>query len=97
MNLSPRSANSLDGANTPTYTRTMALQLTPALEQRLEYLAAQTHRSPEELAEEGMDRFLYQEEQIQAAVKRGRADIAAGRFVEHEEAVAFLDRILAEP
>ncbi len=36
----------------------MTLYLTPALEQRLENLAARTNRSPDELAQELIDRCL---------------------------------------
>lgn len=75
----------------------MTLQLTPALEQRLEHLAAQTRRSPEELAQEGMDRFLAQEEQILTVIERGRADIAAGRLLETEEVFSHVELALSQP
>lgn len=71
----------------------MTLQLTPALEQRLEQVAAQTHRSPEELAQEGVDRYLVQEEQTLAIIERGRADIAAGRLVTSEDVLARIERM----
>lgn len=72
----------------------MPLHLTPELEQRLEQLAAQTDRTPEEIALEGMDRFLAYEEEILAAVKKGEEDIAAGRVLEHHEVVARINRLL---
>lgn len=62
----------------------MALQLTPALEQRLDQLAAHTHRSANELAQEGLETFLDYEERSMAIVERGRADIAAGRVTDHD-------------
>ena len=63
----------------------MTLHLTPALEQRLENLAAQTNRSPDELAQEGVEAFLEFEERSISVMARGRADDAAGRLLAHEE------------
>ena len=74
----------------------MTLQLGPALEQGIEHLAALTRRSPEELAQEGMDRFLAQEEQTLAILERGRADISAGRLLEPEEVLAQIEGMLSE-
>lgn len=36
----------------------MTLQLTPDLEQRLEHLATEYQRTPQELAQEAIDRYL---------------------------------------
>ena len=66
----------------------MTLQLTPALEQRLDQLAVNTQRSPSELAQEGVEAFLDYEERAVAIIARGRADAAAGRIVAHEDVVA---------
>ena len=71
----------------------MAVHLTPALEQRLEHLAAQTERSADELLQQGMEHFLAYEEDILATVKRGRDDIA-GRLLEHEEVFARVEKLL---
>ena len=71
----------------------MELHLTPALEQRLDHLAAQTQRTPEELAQEGMETFLDYEERSLAMVTRGRAEIAAGQVVEHQEVVTRIQQI----
>ena len=62
----------------------MALHLTPALEQRLDQLAAHTHRSANELAQEGLETFLDYEERSMAIGERGRADVAAGRVMNHD-------------
>lgn len=72
----------------------MTLQLNPALEQRLESLAAQTHRSPEELAEEGMDLFLAHRESLELAVQQGRAAAQQGDLIDHEEAMFLMDEVL---
>ena len=74
----------------------MALHLTPALEQRLEHLAAHTHRSPDELAQEGVEALLDHEERSATLIARGQADIAAGRVVSHEEVVARFTRSTKE-
>jgi predicted transcriptional regulator len=73
----------------------MTLRLTPALEQRLEQVAPQTHSSPDELAQEGMDLFLAQEEQILAIIERGRADVAAGRLLGPEKVLACIEGMFA--
>ena len=48
----------VDPSRVTAYSFSMALQLTPALEQRLDQLASQTHRTHDELAPEGMEKFL---------------------------------------
>jgi predicted transcriptional regulator len=72
----------------------MSLQLTPDLEQKLEHLAAETRRSPDDLAQEGLEQFLAQEEDILATVRRGRDDFAAGRVHEHDMVVARIEALL---
>lgn len=72
----------------------MALQITPALEQRLEHLAAATHRSADDLAQEGLDAFIAREENVLAILERGRADLAAGRTLGPEEVFARIDEML---
>jgi predicted transcriptional regulator len=63
----------------------MAVQLTLDLEQRLEHLAAHLHRSTDELAQEGLDRFLSYEESVIGVIARGRADAAAGRLLDPDQ------------
>lgn len=74
----------------------MAVHLTPAQEQRIQDLAAQAHRTPDEIAQEGMDRFLAYEEEVLAAVRRGDEDIKAGRLLEHQEVVDRIVRLLRD-
>lgn len=74
----------------------MAVHLTPSQEQRLQHLAAETHRTPDELVQDCMDRFLAYEEDLHAAVKRGREDIGAGRLVDHEEVFARVEQLLRD-
>jgi predicted transcriptional regulator len=70
----------------------MPLHLTPELEQRLEQVAAQSGRTPEELAHEALDRFVTEQEEILAAIQEGDDDIAAGRVLDHEEVVARFEK-----
>jgi len=72
----------------------MPVQLKPELEDRLQHLAERTSRTPDELAEEGLERFIAYEEDLMMAVKRGNEDIAAGRVVEHEVVVARMEKLL---
>lgn len=72
----------------------MSLQLTPDLEAKLQHLATETHRSPDDLAQEGMEQFLAHEEDLLATVRRGREDLAAGRVHEHDAVVARVEALL---
>jgi predicted transcriptional regulator len=66
----------------------MALQLTPALEQRLEHLAAETNRSSNELAQSVMEAYVEDHEDLVAAVKEADEEFERGEFLPHEEVVA---------
>lgn len=71
----------------------MAVQLTPALEQRLHHLAAIQDRTPDDLAEQLIEQSVAYEEDILATIQRGRDDIAAGRILTHEEVVARIEKL----
>jgi predicted transcriptional regulator len=72
----------------------MALQLTPALEQRLHHLAAMQDRTPDDLAEQLVEQSLAYEEDILATIQRGRDDVAAGRVFTHQEVVSRIEKLL---
>lgn len=72
----------------------MAVHLTPALEQELQDLAAQSNVTPDELAQHALEGFVAYRRDLNEAVKRGDEDIAAGRVLEHEEVVARINRRL---
>jgi predicted transcriptional regulator len=59
---------------------------------RLQQLATEYHRSPDDLVRESVDHYLAYEEAMVEAIKRGDAEIAAGQLIEHAEVVA---RIMA--
>ena len=75
----------------------MAVQLTPALEQRLHQLAATQHRTPDDLAEQLMEQSVAYEEDILATIQRGRDDIAAGRVFTHEQVIERIEKLLQSP
>jgi predicted transcriptional regulator len=57
------------------------------LRDRLETLSAQTRRSKSFLGMDAIQNYVEAEEEIIAGIKRGMADIAAGRVVSHGEAM----------
>ncbi len=50
--------------------------------------------TPDELAQAGFSQFLDAQEDAMALVRRGRADIAAGRLVDHDEVVGRIEKML---
>ncbi len=74
----------------------MTLQLTPALEQELQRLANESHSSVDELAQAALERFVAYKRELSALVKRGNADIAAGRYISSEEMLARIERNFAD-
>jgi len=63
----------------------MTLQLTPGLEQRLEHLAAQTHRSPDELAQEAIDLYLQRVELLTTEVREAEEEADREGWLTSEE------------
>ncbi len=70
--------------------------LTPSQEVRLQNLAAHAERSPQEIAQEGMERFLAYEEEALAALRKSEEDVRAGRVMEHDVVVARIERLLQQ-
>ncbi len=71
----------------------MTIHLTPVQERRLESLAAYAGRTPDELVQAEMDRFLDEEEAMLLAVQRGNNDIAEGRVLKHEDVVSRIEKL----
>ena len=76
------------------YSSAMTLHLTPALEQRLDHLAAHTHRDSDELAQEGIERYLTHREGMERSVEEGRIAARQGDLLDHDEAMAMMDEVL---
>jgi len=73
----------------------MTLQLTPALEEELKHIASATHSSVDEVAQQALESFVAYKRDLSEAVKRGNADIAAGRVISSEEMLARIERNFA--
>ena len=74
----------------------MALHLTPALQERLEHLASEAHRSPDDLAQEVMENYLTEQEDLRAALHEAEDQIDRGEFLTHEEVFARINKLLAD-
>ena len=72
----------------------MDVSLTPALEQPLEHLAAQTNRPYDDLVREGLERFLSSREALENAVEEGRAAARRGELIDHEQAMLLMDGVV---
>jgi predicted transcriptional regulator len=77
-------------------TVTLSARVPPEFRDQVDALAQALGRDRAWVVEEAVRRFVQSEQEFMTAVERGRADIAAGRFVDHEDVEADLDRIEAE-
>ena len=66
----------------------MALNLTPSTEAQLHHLAAETHYSPDELAESAVQALFAEYEEIRHEVEEADKEFERGEFLSHEEVVA---------
>ena len=72
----------------------MDVPLTPEQEAELKTIAAREGRNANDLAQEILSVYLKREAQFVAAVERGVASAERGDFVEHDEVLARIERIL---
>jgi predicted transcriptional regulator len=72
----------------------MEVHLTPEQEAELSELASRKGRDANTLAQEISALYLKQEARFVEAVKRGIASAERGDFVEHDEVLARIDRLL---
>jgi predicted transcriptional regulator len=72
----------------------MDVRLTPEQEAELEAIASREGRNANVLAQEILIVYLKREAQFVAAVKRGIASAERGDFVEHDEVLARIERLL---
>jgi len=68
-----------------TQSETVTVRLDPETKSRLEYLATETRRTKSFLAGEAIADYVERELAIVEGIKRGMADIEAGRTIPHEE------------
>jgi len=69
----------------------MSIQLTPALEQDLQHLAAQSNTTADDVAQRALEDYVAYRRDLEEAVRQGDEDIAAGRMFTHEEVFARLE------
>jgi predicted transcriptional regulator len=75
---------------------TMTIRVTPETKQKLERIAADTRRSRSFLAAEAVTAYVDRELEIIGGIKRGLADVEAGRIVPHEQVMAEARQIVAK-
>ncbi len=71
-------------------TETMTIRVSAETKHKLERIAAGTRRSKSFLAGEAVSAYVDRELEIIEGIKRGLADVEAGRVVPHDEAMAEL-------
>lgn len=74
---------------------TLTVRLPPALEKRLDLLAGQRNRAKSLLAGDAIADFVDRELAIVDGIRRGLADMAAGRVVPHRKAMRRLRATVA--
>ncbi|CAH1662994.1 Ribbon-helix-helix protein, CopG family [Hyphomicrobiales bacterium] len=77
-------------------TETMTIRVSAETKRKLERIAAGTRRSKSFLASEAISAYVDRELQIIEGIKRGLADVEAGRVVPHDEVIADARRIVAD-
>ena len=77
-------------------TETMTIRVSAETKRKLERIATGTRRSKSFLAGEAVSAYVDRELEIIEGIKRGLADVEAGRVVPHDEAMAEARRIIAE-
>ncbi len=79
----------------PTST-TMTIRISPDVRAKLGRLAQGTRRSRAFLASEAVEAYVDRELEIIDGIERGLADVAAGRMVPHDAAMADLQAVIEE-
>jgi predicted transcriptional regulator len=75
---------------------TLTVRLRPEVKEQLARLSASTDRSRAFLAAEAIEAYVARESERVAGVRRGLADIEAGRVVPHDVAMDELDAAIDE-
>ena len=77
-----------------TSSTTMTIRVSAETRGKLERLATDTRRSESLLAAEAVSSFVERELAIVDGIRRGIADVEAGRIVPHDEAMAEIDAVI---
>lgn len=75
---------------------TMTIRVRPDVKEKLDRIASDTQRSKSFLAGEAVAAYVERELEIIDGIKRGMADVAAGRVVPHEQVMAEARQIIAD-
>jgi predicted transcriptional regulator len=78
-----------------TASTTMTIRVTPETKHKLERIAGETRRSKSFLAAEAVSMYVDRELEIIDGIRRGLADVKAGRVVPHEQVMAEARKIIA--
>ena len=73
---------------------TMTIRLSSETRQKLDRLAVDTRRSKSFLAAEAVSAYVERELEIIEGIRRGMADVEAGRVVPHDEAMAEVQAVI---
>ena len=79
-----------------TASATMTIRVRPDVKEKLDRIASDTQRSKSFLAGEAVAAYVERELEIIDGIKRGMADVAAGRVVPHEQVMAEARQIIAD-
>ena len=79
-----------------TASTTMTIRVRPDVKEKLDRIASDTQRSKSFLAGEAVAAYVERELEIIDGIKRGMADVAAGRVVPHEQVMAEAHQIIAD-
>ncbi len=73
----------------------MTVHLAPEIEQKLQHLAAQSERTPDELAQEAVQNYIQYREHFVTAVREGLAAADRGELHDHDDVMSMMDEIIA--
>lgn len=73
---------------------TMTIRLGSDVKEKLDRIASETQRSRSYLAAEAVAAYVDRELEIIEGIRRGLADVDAGRVVTHDDAMAEIDAII---
>jgi predicted transcriptional regulator len=73
----------------------MTVHLAPEIEQKLQDIASQTERSPDDLAQEAVENFITYRKSFVAAVREGIAAADRGELHDNDEVMLMMDDIIA--
>lgn len=71
----------------------MEIHFKPELEDKLNRIAVQSGRQPDQIVEELVETYVGHDQWIRQEVEKGLAQLDNGEFLEHDEVMAQIDRM----